>query len=73
MSRQSLSQDLTVGRIGRHVAATDGERIALDDGSRRISYRELDRRAAAPPARSGSSGSLAATWCRPTCPTASNT
>lgn len=47
MSRQSLSQDLTVGRIGRHVAATDGGRIALDDGSRRVSYRELDRQAAA--------------------------
>lgn len=37
--RQDL--DLTVGDIGRHIARTDGGRIALDDGERRLTYREL--------------------------------
>lgn len=36
--------DLTVGRIGRHIARINGDRTALDDGSARLTYAELDAR-----------------------------
>lgn len=35
--------DLHVGRIGRYMAQTNGDRIALDDGDTRLTYAELDR------------------------------
>lgn len=37
-------EDLTVGRIGRHIARTKGDRIALDDGSETLTYAQLDAR-----------------------------
>lgn len=37
--------DLTVGRIGRHIAHIDGDRIALDDGIERMGYATMDARA----------------------------
>ncbi|MFP3921322.1 MAG: class I adenylate-forming enzyme family protein [Dichotomicrobium sp.] len=39
----TASTDLHVGRIGRYMAQTNGERIALDDGAMRLTYAELDR------------------------------
>lgn len=51
MTSKTVKRDLTVCRIGRHIATNEGGKIALDDGTRRISYRELERRV----------GSLAAT------------
>ncbi len=44
MTKPTSHDDLTVCRIGRHVAATNGQRIALDDGAERVSYAELERR-----------------------------
>lgn len=35
-------EDLTVGRIARHIARTNGSKIALDDGETRLTYAELD-------------------------------
>lgn len=36
--------DLTVGWIGRHVARINGDKVALDDGTARLTYAELDRK-----------------------------
>lgn len=36
--------DLTVGRVGAHVARTMPDRVALDDGATRLTYGELDER-----------------------------
>ncbi len=35
--------DLHVGRVGRYMAQTNGDRVALDDGATRLTYAELDR------------------------------
>jgi acyl-CoA synthetase (AMP-forming)/AMP-acid ligase II len=36
--------DLTVGRVGAHIAHTVPSRVALDDGESRLTYGELDER-----------------------------
>lgn len=46
MLNATSGRDLTVCRIGRHIAATNGEKIALDDGFERVSYSNLDHRVA---------------------------
>ena len=35
--------DLHVARVGRYMAQTNGDRVALDDGDTRLTYAELDR------------------------------
>ena len=35
--------DLHVGRVGRYMAQTNGDRVSLDDGITRLTYAELDR------------------------------
>lgn len=56
MKRERNERDLTVGRIGRHIAATNGDKIALDDGSQCISYHQLDRQVASLTATLGQFG-----------------
>lgn len=41
MDRVDFMDDLTVGRIGRHCARINGAKVALDDGTDRLTYTDL--------------------------------